>query len=380
MSLVTAEEFEPNGDPALIDNAYPVPEREQERLEELELLNIMDSLPERSYDGFAQLAGIICDTPIALITLLDESRQWFKANVGLAATETPRDQAFCAHAIIDPGAVMVVKDATHDARFVNNPLVTGDPNIRFYAGAPLVTASGLALGSLCVIDREPRELSARQMEALEIIAREVSMALQLRRTVLDLERTVLDHESEVNRLVEYQHELQRAESVLRQAASTDRVSGLANRAALDMRLAEEVARAVRYEAPLSLLMIDLDGFKGHNDAFGHVAGDEAIRHAADVLSAALRPHDFMGRYGGDEFTVLLPNTSLVGAGVLAERLRRELSLTAWRERELTVSIGYAVLGERIATPEDLVNAADAALYRAKQSGRNCVQGPVALDG
>ncbi len=376
---MTAAVFEHKGDPALINNAYPVPEREQERLRELELLTIMDSLPERSYDGFAKLAGIICDTPIALITLLDGSRQWFKANVGLDATETPRDQAFCAYAILDPGTVMVVKDATDDERFVNNPLVTGDPSIRFYAGAPLVTASGLALGSLCVIDREPRELSARQLEALEIIASEVSMTLQLRRTVLDLERTVLDQDAEVNRLVEYQTELQRVESDQRQMASTVPVSGLANRRALDTRLSEEVARAVRYEVPLSVLMIDLDGLKDHNDAFGHVAGDEAIRHAADVLSAGLRPHDFMGRYGGDEFTVLLPNTSLVGAGVLAERLRRELSLTAWRGRELTVSIGYAVRGEGIATPEDLVTAADAALYRAKQAGRNCVRGPVPLD-
>lgn len=369
----------PKGGHAVADSAYPVPEREQERLRELDNLSVMDTLPERSYDRLAKLAGIICDTPIALISLLDGSRQWFKANVGLDATETPRDQAFCAHTIIDPGTVMVVKDATADARFVDNPLVQGDPNIRFYAGAPLVTASGLALGSLCVIDHEPRDLTAPQLEALELLASGVSMLLQLRRTVAELERTVLEQDVEVDRLVEYQRELEQAEVELRAAASTDPVSGLANRRALDTRLSEEVARAIRYQAPLAVLMVDLDEFKEHNDAFGHVAGDEAIRHAADVLSAALRPHDFLGRYGGDEFTVILPNTTAVGARVLAERLRREVSLAAWREREFTVSVGYAVLGEGITTPKELLTAADGAAYRAKRAGRNCVRGPVTLD-
>jgi len=366
--------------PFVADTQYPVPDREPERLRELELLDILDSLPERSYDGFTKLAAAICDTPIALISLIDESRQWFKANVGLDAAETPREQAFCAHTILDPGTVMVVNDATHDERFLGNPLVTGDPNIRFYAGAPLVTASGLALGSLCVIDREPRELTPRQHEALEILAGEVSAMLQLRRTVAELERTVLDQDAEVNRLVEYQRELERSALELRAKAATDPVSGLANRRALDERLEEEVARASRYQAPLSVAMIDLDSFKGHNDAFGHVGGDDALRHAANVLSSALRPHDFLGRYGGDEFTVVLPNTSALGARILAERLRREVSSAAWRGREITVSVGYSSLGEGVATPEELLAEADEALYRAKDAGRNCVRGPVSLEG
>ncbi|NTV39162.1 MAG: GGDEF domain-containing protein, partial [Demequinaceae bacterium] len=185
---------------------------------------------------------------------------------------------------------------------------------------------------------------------------------------------------EVNRLVEYQRELHRAESDLRQEASTDPVSGLANRRSLDARLVEELARAARHQAPLALLMVDLDAFKGHNDSFGHLAGDEAIRQVAGVLTAGLRPHDFVGRYGGDEFTVILPHTSAVGARVLAERIRREVSMTTWRGRELTVSIGYSVLGEGIATPQELLTAADGALYRAKADGRNCVRGPAGFDG
>jgi diguanylate cyclase (GGDEF)-like protein len=263
------------------------------------------------------------------------------------AAETPREQAFCAHTVMDPGQVMVVNDATQDERFVNNPLVTGDPHIKFYAGAPLVTASGLALGALCVIDRTSRDLTQRQQEALETIATEVATMLQLRQTVTELEQTVLDQDAEVSRLVDYQRELERAGTDLQQVAMTDPVSGLGNRRALDARLAEDVARALRYRAPVSIAMIDIDAFKAQNDTLGHVAGDEAIRHVGRVLDSVLRTHDFVGRYGGDEFPALLINTSAVGARLLSERLRRAVAAMLWRDQPLTVSIGYATLGGNI---------------------------------
>ena len=150
------------------DNEDTVPDNEDSRLHALEDYAIMDSLPEHAYDDFVKLASAICNTPIALITLLDDHRQWFKATVGMNASETPRSQAFCAHAIMNPAEVMTVQDATQDDRFASNPLVTGDPNIRFYAGAPLVAPTGEALGTLCVIDSEPRELTAPQLEALQV--------------------------------------------------------------------------------------------------------------------------------------------------------------------------------------------------------------------
>jgi len=160
---------------------FPLPLREEERLLLLREYDILDTPPEQAYDDLVLLASTICKTPIALITLLDEQRQWFKARVGLSTASTPREQAFCTHAILDT-KTLIVPDALQDPRFAANPLVTSDPYIRFYAGAPLVTATGASLGTLCVVDRQPRLLSEEQLAALEALARVVVGQLELRRT------------------------------------------------------------------------------------------------------------------------------------------------------------------------------------------------------
>ena len=151
---------------------------EEARLAALASLGIMDTVPDATYDEMTALAAKFCNTPIALISLVDGTRQWFKAKYGLQADETPREQAFCDFAIREPDRLMVVGDASCDTRFVDNPLVTGEPGIRFYAGAPLVTASGHALGTLCVIDRVPRELDARQREMLQFLAQRIVERMQ----------------------------------------------------------------------------------------------------------------------------------------------------------------------------------------------------------
>ncbi|MGJ8641567.1 MAG: GAF domain-containing sensor histidine kinase [Opitutaceae bacterium] len=152
---------------------------ESERLTALLQLKILDTPPEESYDKLTRLAASICDVPIALVSLVDEERQWFKSKVGLAVDETHRDYSFCAHCIQDRG-MMEVPDAMEDSRFRDNPLVTGDPNIRFYAGVPLITKGGLPLGSLCVIDVRPRELTDLQRETLDVLSNQVSALLELR--------------------------------------------------------------------------------------------------------------------------------------------------------------------------------------------------------
>lgn len=163
----------------------PNPLQETERLAALRTYDVLDSSAERAYDDIAACAAHICNTPIALVSLVDESRQWFKARVGLEAEQTPREHAFCAHAILDD-VPLVVDDATRDERFADNPLVTGPPDIRFYAGAPLVTPDGHGLGTLCVIDQKPRELDARQLGVLESLARLVVDQLEMRRVARSL--------------------------------------------------------------------------------------------------------------------------------------------------------------------------------------------------
>ena len=163
----------------------PLPSNEAERIKALHAYGILDTLNEKEYDRLTQLASIICDVPISLVSLLDEDRQWFKSKVGLDVLQTPRDIAFCAHAITS-NSLFEVEDAAADARFAQNPLVTGDPNIRFYAGQPLVDNNGYALGTLCVIDRKPRTLTTEQQQALQLLAEEVTDLITQRRRISDL--------------------------------------------------------------------------------------------------------------------------------------------------------------------------------------------------
>lgn len=159
--------------------------REESRLATLLDYGVLDTSPEREYDDIAELAAFICGTPVSLITFVDEDRQWFKAKLGLEVQETPRVQSFCAHTL-DTAEMLVVPDASRDPRFASNPLVTGELGIRFYAGAPIIEKSGQVLGSVCVIDREPRQLSPQQLSALQAFSRQVVVLLEQRKAIAEL--------------------------------------------------------------------------------------------------------------------------------------------------------------------------------------------------
>ena len=166
----------------------PVPDNETDRLAALYSLDILDSAPEQDFDDIVALASTVCGTPMSLVTLVDIDRQWFKSRIGNELTETSRDLSFCAHAILGRD-LLVVPDATKDARFADNPTVTKDGGIRFYAGAPLITTEGYALGTLCVIDSEPRKLDVEQLQALRALARQVTSQMELRRHSVALANT-----------------------------------------------------------------------------------------------------------------------------------------------------------------------------------------------
>jgi diguanylate cyclase (GGDEF)-like protein len=312
---------------------------------------ILDSPDEQDYDDIVKLAAFICKAPMAAITFIDRERQWTKAEFGLpGAREMPRKDSFCAHAIQTPDELLIVPDTTQDSRFADNPLVLMKPELRFYAGAPMITPAGAALGTLCVCDDAIRGISDGEAEALRQLSRQVVAQLELRRANTTL--------TAVNGKLALQ-------------SMTDALTCVSNRRAFNERLAEEVARARREEGPLCLLMADIDHFKAYNDAFGHLAGDDALHSVAQILSVSARPYDFVARYGGEEFAIILPNTSPDAAAGVAERLRLAVARAQMPHRQLTLSFGVASM-QPDSGSRDLVHEADINLYLAKQGGRNLV--------
>ncbi len=345
--------------------------QEQRRMEILRSYQLLDSPPEPAFDDIVQMASIMCDTPIALISLIDNDRQWFKARVGLEPQETPRDQAFCAHAILHPTQIMEVQDASKDDRFSGNPLVTGEPRIRFYAGAPLLSPSGVALGTVCVIDRVPRRLTASMAAGLRALSRQASELLTLRRANSDLvalNQSVLEMQIE---LEHYQIKLEEENDALVQDSLKEHLTGLINRRGFDQMLASELSRAARTQEPMVLIMADIDHFKAFNDDFGHVAGDAALRRVAQALKGQARDYDLVARYGGEEFAAILPATRLAEAQVVAERFRAAVMESEPTGRQITMSIGVAA-STPTDTPLDIIGRADRALFHAKDRGRNMV--------
>lgn len=350
----------------------PLPPNEEQRLAELQEYQILDTLPEQAYDDITFLATQICGSEIAVVSLVDRHRQWFKSVVGLDERETSRDVAFCAHAITAPDDLMIVPDATADERFAANPLVRSDPSIRFYAGAPLITPTGSALGTLCVIDRHPRQLSEPQRQALAALSRQVMAQMELRRNLTELEELNREHREYQRRLEEYQRQLEENLDHIAEQSRTDPLTGLRNRRELLRALDEECERFRRYGTPVSVAMMDVDHFKHYNDAHGHVAGDAVLAKLAGLVSGACRTTDIVARFGGEEFAVVLTNTDAPAALVLSERLRRAVDRAEWHGRPVTVSVGVATVHPDDDRPLDLLERADEALYEAKDRGRNCV--------
>ena len=355
-----------------------LPSDEVARIETLHKYAILDTLEERAFDDVTMLASFICDAPIALISLIDTDRQWFKSRVGILASETPREHAFCAHAILEKQEVLVVPDATDDPRFRDNPMVIGEPGIRFYAGAPLITPDGSALGTLCVLDSEPREIPADRIAALRALARQVVAQLELRRVIAELDQSAAELREYNRRLEEYQNQLEvyqkeikTANATLEANSFTDKLTGVKNRQMFERALNEQLMRASREKTPLSLLIVEIDWFDSFSDDFGRTAGDAALKEVARLLSEGARPYDLIARFAGNEFSLALPNVGVEGAVVVGERLRRSVEAARWPRRGLTVSVGASTT-ENVLDAATLLKGAEESLTVSKQRGGNRV--------
>ncbi len=348
-----------------------LPANEADRLAALQDFDVLDSGAESIFDDIARLAAYICDVPIALISFVDSERQWFKSKVGIEFSQTSRDHSICSHAILSPGLVMEIPNTSRDPRFADFPIINSEPNVRFYAGAPIVTAAGYALGTVCVMDRVPRELDPAMREALQMLARQVVALLDMRRAVARLRKTkdeLLDRQMQ---LETYQQRLEQMNRVLVEQTTRDPLTGVENRRAFDHIMNEQSSRTERSHSPLALAIIDVDNFKSVNDEFGHVVGDQALQQIARILQAHARTYDHVARYGGDEFALILPDAPIDAAMVVAQRVRKAVHDFNWLHKPITISVGVATTSTAQGSM-NIVERADRALYQAKRNGRNCV--------
>jgi diguanylate cyclase (GGDEF)-like protein len=329
-------------------------------------------MPESAYDDITDLAALICDTSIALVTLIDDGQQRFKSQHGVDAEQASQATHFCEQTIARPNELFVIPDARNDEHFADTPLTMDGAQIGFYAGAALVTAEGDTLGTLCVMDEVPRQLTEDQKNALWALSRQVVAQVELRNVVGELKDNTAKLRNYQGQLEEYQRRLELTNARLKTLSVTDDLTGLNNRFAFEEEFEGAVQRAWQSESPLSLLFLDADHFKSYNDDFGHPAGDDALRTIAGYLKGSMRNTDFVARIGGEEFVIILPGTSRESSWVMAERCRKALELAAWHERPITVSIGIASLDGRNIDTGTLISEADQALYHSKATGRNRV--------
>ena len=308
----------------------PIPLDETLRLVSLHSMRILDSGPEQRFDRITRMAKRCFDVEMCLVSLVDSDRQWFKSKQGLEACETAREISFCGHAILEERA-FVVEDALLDPRFADNPLVAGDPKIRFYAGYPVHSLDRRRIGTFCIIDSKPRSLTADDIQ-----------------TLIDFAALVDD-------------ELATASQI-----NVDELTQIANRRGLSMVAGHLLPLCQRTNLDIEVLFFDLDGFKTLNDTFGHKAGDEALKFFAGLLLKSFRSADVVCRLGGDEFVVMMadktvcPEPSLARMGTLARATTSEVN------RHVRWSVGRIKYDpERHDSIDRLLEDADARMYANK---------------
>lgn len=308
------------------------------RIDALESLKILDTLAEEKFDRITRLCCRIFDVPIALVSLVDSNRQWFKSRQGLDLGETSRDISFCGHAILGSD-VFVIPDASKDARFADNPLVTHDPHIRFYAGYPLQSLNGSNLGTLCIIGREAKAFSQKDIDAL----------------------------SDLGYIIEQ-------EIMTMQLAMMDELTRISNRRGIMSLMPHYLDFCKRQKTTASLIFIDLDNFKLINDRFGHAEGDFAVSAFTEQMSNTLRQTDLLARFGGDEFIALFSDTEKPTAIDVMDKFSNALAhYNQETDRGYELAFSYGVVQfdpERHDGIEALNKAGNTLMYQHKKQRKS----------
>jgi len=317
----------------------PTPPDEHARLLQLRALDLLDSNPDERFDRLTRMAQRLFDVPIALVSLVDTDRQWFKSKQGLDAAETAREVSFCGHAILGD-ETMVIPNAPIDERFCDNPLVIDDPDISFYAGCPVKAPDGSRVGTFCIIDHRPRDLTDDDLVMLRDLAKMV-------------EREIASIE----------------------LATIDELTGLTNRRGFKIVANQALAACRRVEQPACMLAVDLDRFKEINDRHGHATGDLALMEMAGILKNIYRDSDVVARMGGDEFCVLLTGASKSDLGrplaILRDRVN-DWNAQASLPFHLEYSAGVAVYDpDKHHDYDALLRDADHDMYHHKRDARRC---------
>jgi diguanylate cyclase (GGDEF)-like protein len=358
-----------------VNAAVQTQSEETQRLRSLLNYDILDTPPEAIFDELARMAASICDVPIALVSFVDEMRQWFKATVGLVISETPREFAFCAQAI-KSAEPFIVPNTLLDPRFADNPLVTGKPHIRFYAGAPLIAADGRALGTLCVIDNVARELSPERVEALQLLAKHVMAHLELRKRLAEVSSSNAQKREVIRGLkgsrAELDELIQDQQARILQMVQFNALTGLANRSLFLTRLRSALQAAHVARTPAVALVMDIERFHLVAEAVGQSHLDELLEQVASRMHHVFDKPNSIAHLETDRFaafrvSVSLPDT-LPGwiESVLLPALSQPYRVGG-EEVRISFKVGAALLQDPAIPAELLLKRAKTALAKAKES-------------
>lgn len=337
------------------------PLNEPARLKALKDLDILDTPLNQTFERITRLTKKMFDVPMVAISLVDADRQWFKSEQGLNTCETHRDISFCGHAILQD-EIFVIPNSAKDERFKDNPLVTGEPHIMFYAGYPIRDPDGYKLGSFCIMDNKPREdFTLEDLEPLKDMAAMVEQQLS------------------AHKQKQYESKLMRELDQAKREKLIDVLTRIWNREGLELSYQERSAQAKSNQQNIALTMIDIDNFKNINDTYGHIAGDQVLREVSKRILLSLDEQDILGRWGGEEFIGIIAITCESPEDCIAifDKARKSIAAKPFEfeDKLIPVTASFGVTFCRV--PEDdllnVVAKADHALYEAKNTGKNkCV--------